>query len=128
MEVGNNNERTQYVLHYTKFGSHMSSLSQKYCKFTITPNPYFFHAVVFRSLIDSNQAVPIETLPHTAFVISFFYFMHITIHKRPEGHFKVCAKNNSRVCCHLLLGLNRSTPFTVHTDVGLGIIDPKPGW
>ena len=34
---------------------------------------------------------------------------------------------DSRGHCHLLLGLKQGYPFTVHTDVCFGIINPKPG-
>ena len=56
--------------------------------------------------------------------------MQVARHTRPEGHFKVWA---------IIILFQRPlpptpraetgfTPFTVHMGVGLGIINPKPGW
>ena len=65
-------------------------------------------------------------------IFSGFICMQVARHTMPEGHFKVGATINyfCRGRCHLLLGLKllRVTSYTVHTDVGLVIINLKPGW
>ena len=57
-----------------------------------------------------------------------FFIMQFARHTRPEGYFKVWAT---------IIFVQRrlpptpraetGTPFTVHTDVGFGILSPKPG-
>ena len=60
------------------------------------------------------------------FFYLMFFLMQVARHTRPEGQFKVWATIFfSRGPSHLLLGLKQVTLFTVHTDVGLGIISPK---
>ena len=51
--------------------------------------------------------------------------MQSTRHTRPEGHLKYFF---SRSRCHLLLGLKQGYPLYLRPDVGLGIINMKPGW
>ena len=52
--------------------------------------------------------------------------MQVTIHTRPEGQLQGVGTNFFLFPEAVVTYSNRVTPFTVHTDVGLGIISPNP--
>ena len=59
-----------------------------------------------------------------------YFFLQVARHTRLKGHFKVGATIYfvPGAVATQPTGWNRVTPFTDHTDVGLGIIHQKPGW